>query len=139
MAKTKFSGLDGKTYEINDAHVAFIENYLSNGYNATQAYIDVYKSKSSRPVAQKLSAGVMKKPEVRAYIDMRSKEMFEDLNITAERIIEELAKVGFVPVESDKVAPQVKVQALDKLSKIYGLYEQKKEEAPQEIHIRIEE
>lgn len=139
MARTKFSGLDGKTYEINDAHVAFVEQYLSNGYNATQAYIDVYHNSSGRSVSQKLSAKLMKKPEVRAYIDMRSKEMFVELNITAERIIEELAKVGFVPVESEKVAPQVKVQALDKLSKIYGLYEQKKEEAPQQIHIKIEE
>ena len=44
-----------------------------------------------------------------------------------------------MPVESESVPPSVKTQALDKLAKIYGLYETKKEEKPQEIHIRIEE
>lgn len=138
MAKVEFSGVDGKTYSISPVHMQFVETYLSNGYNATQAYMDVFKNKN-RATSNSAAVVVMKRPDVKAYLTKASRERFESLHITAERIIEELAKVGFVPVESDKVAPQVKVQALDKLSKIYGLYEQKKEEAPQQIHIKIEE
>lgn len=138
MAKIKFSGLDGKTYDISPLHMEFIETYLANGYNASQAYRTVFKNENMA-TATSAAVKIMARPDAKAYLAKRSKEIFESLHITAERIIEELAKVGFVPVESEKVAPQVKVQALDKLSKIYGLYEQKKEEAPQQIHIKIEE
>lgn len=136
--KMKFTGLDGKEYGLNLNQMEFVEKYIANGYNATQAYLDVYDTNNHK-TAESAAHRLLKKPGVNEYVEVRRKEYFDSLAIDAKRIIEELAKVGFVPVESKYVPPSVKTQALDKLAKIYGLYETKKEEKPQEIHIRIEE
>lgn len=137
-SKLTFTGLDGNEYQINSKHAEFIERYIANGYNGRKTYLEMY-SVVDPARAHSCASRLLGRPEVKKYLELKRDELFNSLAIDGKRIIEELAKVGFVPVESESVPPSVKTQALDKLAKIYGLYETKKEEKPQEIHIRIEE
>lgn len=137
-SKLTFVGLDGCEYEINLRHAEFIHEYLRHNYNGKQSYLKVYPQCSDEK-AHSCASRLLARPEVKKYLELKRDEYFNSLAIDGKRIIEELAKIGFVPIESEFVPPSVKTQALDKLAKIYGLYETQKEEKPQEIHIRIEE
>ena len=116
----------------------FISYYLSNGYNATQAYIEAYGA--SYDTAQKSAYRVYKNPEVKAEIKRRQAEHFETLNISAERIAEELAAMAFACKGDKDYNGSVKLKALDLLQKQLGLQTQKVEaDLHTDIVLNIEE
>ena len=95
----------------------FCEEYLANGMNATQAYKKIYKN--DKPY---YAVNLMKKPEVKEYIEARRKEMFEAYNIDYMRVMEEIAHIAFGDVDSeDKISYTSKLKALELLSKNLNL------------------
>lgn len=103
---------------LNTRQKLFCEEYLSNGMNATQAYLKVYKKEGNAGYAVQL----MKKPEIKEYIDARRKEMFDAYNIDYMRVMEAIAGIAFGDVDSDeKISYTSKLKALELLSKNLNL------------------
>ena len=121
---------------LNKKQREFIANYLTNGYNATQAYMVAYGC--SHEVANKNAYKTYNNPEVKAEIQAKQREYFETLNITAERIAEELSEMAFAPKGDEDYCASVKLKALDLLQKQLGLQKQKVEaDLTSEITINI--
>ena len=104
---------------LTDKQLAFIDEYMANNYNATAAYGKVFPDNTD---PHKHAYRYTSNPEVREEIDKRMKEKCAALNITAERILEELEKVGFGG-QADSTSSKLK--AIDLLQKQLGLQTQK--------------
>lgn len=91
----------------------FAEKYLANGFNALQAYNEVFgemkKHKPSYPYT------LLKNPEIAEYLENRRKEIYESLNIDAIRVMQEIADIAFEPKDERNLGPKLK--ALELLSK----------------------
>lgn len=72
--------------------LAFVEAYLSNGGNATQAAIDAGYSPHS---AERQGIRMTRDVRVAALLDKRRTEVFDNLKITTERILLERARLAF--------------------------------------------
>lgn len=76
---------------LNDRQKKFANEYLID-FNATQAAIRAgYSKKTAYSIGQRL----LKNVEIQKYIQEQKKSSQERLEITRERIVEELAKIGF--------------------------------------------
>ena len=96
----------------------FVEEYVANHYNATQAYITVYGSDYS--TANTKACNILKKPEAKEYLKEVQKERTERLNITADRVLEELASIAFAPNGSEDIPVSAKNKALELIQKQIG-------------------
>lgn len=124
--------------KINDNSISFCNEYVSNGYNAVQAYLKAYP-KSSEMSAKGNANRLLRTPEIKEYIKELQRERFEALNISAERIACELASMAFSEFDENNSATS-KLKALDLLQKQLGLQNQKMEiNGKQDIIITIEE
>ena len=84
------SKIDTET-KLNDRQAIFVKEYLID-LNATRAVIAAgYSERSARQIA----ASNMAKPYIRAAIDLAMKERAAKLDISAEAVIAELARIGF--------------------------------------------
>lgn len=110
--------------ELNEAQKMFCREYIANNYSsATAAYQKAYptaKPNSAHSNAHRL----LKNPKVLQYLKELQHDRVEELNITADRIAEELSKMAFANYgEYDNA--NSKLKALELLSKQLGLYTQK--------------
>lgn len=110
---------------LNHRQLEFINQYLSNGFNSTQAYMIAYET--SYETANRSAYRVFNHPEVNAEIKRRQAEHYAMLNISAERIAEELATMAFAEKGDKDYSGTVKLKALDLLQKQLGLQTQKVE------------
>ena len=78
---------------LNDKHKRFCEEYLVD-LNATQAYIRA-GYKVSEKVAAVNAVRLMAKSQVQEYIQVRQAELQKKTQITQERVLAELAAIGF--------------------------------------------
>lgn len=102
----------------------FCEEYLANGMNAAAAYRKIYNKEQDHGYAWQL----MKKPEVKEYIEARRKEMYDTYNIDAMRVMEEIAHIAFDDVSpEEKMCYTYKLKALELLSKNLNLQQVKTE------------
>ena len=76
-------------------HIEFATEYLANGGDATAAYLAVYPN-ASRRSAYSLGAKLLQHADVVGLIDGAETQAMNKLEITAERIIRELACMAFV-------------------------------------------
>lgn len=77
--------------KLTDKQQMFCEEYLID-LNATQAAIRAgYSTKTANEQASRLLTNV----NIRAYIDKKMAERSRRLGITADRVLNELAKIGF--------------------------------------------
>jgi hypothetical protein len=79
----------------------FCDTWLTNGQNATQAYLFVFNTK--KPTSAAVGASrLMQRPDVRAYIDLMrqysSEEVLNHLTVTKDRILDEESKLAFIDV-----------------------------------------
>ena len=72
---------------------AFAEEYLVD-LNATRAYKVVYNIESD-DVAAASASRLLRNVKVQEYLTKRFRELRKSTDITPERVIEELAKIGF--------------------------------------------
>jgi len=117
----------------------FCENYLANGYNAVQAYFDAFPDADKNNPKPSYPYTLLKKPEIKEYIDNRRKEIYESLNIDAERIAQELADMAFAAKGDEKYSASVKLKALELLQKQFGLQNQKIETKQEIIEVSLED
>lgn len=102
---------------------AFCEEYIKNGHNATQAYLTSYGGAIT--TAHNTGFRVLRRPQVKAYIDKLEKEAYEAAHITAEAIALKLAEMGFAAKDDNYYTPNVQLKALDLMQKQLGLQQQK--------------
>ena len=107
---------------MKDRHKEFADTYLANGYNAKAAYRAIYKSKEAR-----YAYVLLKRPEVKEYLDTRIKELYEEKQVRAETIATELAHVAFTKDLNESITCANKLKALELLQKQLGLQTQKME------------
>ena len=108
---------------LTDKNKEFAREYIANHYNGTQAYLKVYECSYENAVRKAWS--LVRKPEVQEYIKELQKERVEALNISADRLLEELAQMAFAEKGDEDYPANIKVRALDLLQKQMGLQSQK--------------
>ena len=113
---------------LTDKQSVFCIEYVSNGYNATNAY-KVASPDCTDNTARTYSYKFMKNPDVRAYITELISGIFEAKMISAETIASELAIVAFQRREGLKedYSEGTKLKALELLQKQLGLQTSKVE------------
>lgn len=79
---------------LNDKQKRFCEEYLVD-YNATQA---ATRAGYSEKTAYSQGHDLLKKPEIVAYIDELKEKTAAKLNITRERVMQELGRLAFFDV-----------------------------------------
>lgn len=82
---------------IHQRHVQFATEYLSNGGSATDAYCKVYP-KCKRVSAYTLGPQLLQHPDVARIIREAEQKAMEKFNISAERIVQELACMAFLDI-----------------------------------------
>jgi len=70
----------------------FVKHYMTNGYNATQAYMSVYPD-SSHAAAMSSASDLLSNPTLKAYIQREQEEVAEALLLTKEKIINKLMEI----------------------------------------------
>ena len=110
---------------LNDKQKRLVDTYIANGYNLLKAYREVYGNECQSNVSYPYQ--IIKKPEVKAYLEQRRNEIYDSLQIDAKRVATELANIAFAPKGDEHYTAQAKNQALNTLSKILGLQTQRTE------------
>lgn len=113
-------GKGGCLNKLNDKHELFIQTWLANGRNGTRAYLAAYPD-STESGAAICASRLLKDPLVKARINELVKARYEELNITAEHIAQELAEMAFAAKGDEHYTAQIKTKALDLLQKQLGL------------------
>lgn len=101
----------------------FAEAYLSNGFNALEAYYTAFGNLDNKRPSYPYT--LLKNKEVADYIAERRNEIYESLNIDAKRVMEEIADIAFEAKNDKNVSNKLK--ALELLSKNLSLQTQKVE------------
>lgn len=101
----------------------FCEEYVANGYNATQAYMASYNA--TYETANKNAWKILKMDAAQNYIVHIQKDRVKALNISAERILEELSTIAFAEKSDQIYTVTAKLKALDLLQKQLGVQTQK--------------
>ncbi|MBP3410466.1 MAG: terminase small subunit [Clostridia bacterium] len=84
---------------MTDRDLRFADEYFVD-YDAKNAAVRAgYSEKTARNAAAWIKADDPKKPRLRALIDQKAAELSRRTGVTAERVIEELAKIAFANVE----------------------------------------
>ena len=70
----------------------FVAEYLANGLNATKAAISAgYSEKTAASIGEEN----LRKPEISAAIEARTDKIMERLEVTADMVVQEIAKLAF--------------------------------------------
>ena len=123
---------------LTKKELAFCEEYIANGYNASRAYEKAYGC--SIEDARKRYCKTFRKPEVKEYIEALQKEAFAQACVNAERVALKLTEIAFSNKDDEYYTPSAQLKALDLLQKQLGLQTQKVEaDVNASITITIEE
>ena len=117
----------------------FCEQYLANGYNARAAYFAAFQNADKSNKGPSYPYTLLKKPEIKEYIDKRRKEIYESLNIDANRIAQEIADIAFADKGDEVYNTSSKLKALELLQKQFGLQNQKIETKQEIIEVSLED
>lgn len=80
---------------LSTKHQQFADNLLADGeMNATRAYLKTYPGTSSE-AARRSGARLLTHDDVRQYLKAAQKNLSERTGVTAERVVKELARIGF--------------------------------------------
>lgn len=123
---------------INTKQQDFIMEYISNGFNAQQAYLVAYPN-STIKTAKTNAYRLLGNEEIKAEIERQVKMIFEEKYIKADRVIMEIADIAFAPKGDEDYPSPVKLKALELLMKHMGLMEKQEEVKEQVIEVKIVE
>lgn len=107
---------------LTDQQTRMVQEYISNGYNATAAYIVAYNC--TLECANKNAYKILQKPEAQQYMQFLQKDRIKAQGITAERVLEELASIAFAEKGDEHYNATAKLKAMDLLQKQMGLQKQ---------------
>lgn len=109
---------------LTNKNKLFIEEYIANGYKEqAECYHKIYPD-ASWNTCKTNSSKLLASDAGKQYMREIQHERFERLNITADRIAEELSKMAFGNVD-ETLKNSDKARALDLLQKQLGLQTQK--------------
>lgn len=109
---------------LNEKQKRFVLEYLID-LNATQAAI---RAGYSKKTAYSIGQENLKKPEIQKAIQAKQNKLQNKLEITQERVLEELAQVAFSKASDETVSNLKytnKIKALELLGKYLSLFEPK--------------
>lgn len=123
---------------LSNRHMAFVDEYMINGRNATAAYASVYP-KASRKTAESNGYLLLQKAEIKAEIEKREVELREKNKITLEDLT---AKLLAIYSSASEFAPAAAVSAIKLIGEWHGIgkettQEMSNETGPVEIKINI--
>lgn len=114
---------------LSTRHELFVEEYLVNGYNATRAYLKVYKDVEYESASQ-LAKELLKRDDIKAYIEKRKGDIATQCDITREKMIKELIDIMNV---NKNTKPAMALKAIEQISKMAGLNEADKIDIRQQV------
>jgi phage terminase small subunit len=100
---------------LSAKHIAFVDEYMLNGFHATNAYKSVYgcSQKSAEAAGPKLSNS----PEIKEEIERRQRENFNLNIISREEIIQTAKEIMLI---NKKKAPMIALKSIEILNKMLG-------------------
>lgn len=121
---------------MTDKQKLFCDEYLSNGMNATQAYLKVYKNVKSEDVAGACAARLLGNASVREYLDVALAKIHDEKTMNAKEVMERLTAIGreqttdeVLTMEGEirevKSRTQDRIRALELIGKAYGMFKDK--------------
>lgn len=117
----------------------FCEQYLANGYNARAAYFAAFPNADKSNKGPSYPYTLLNKPEIKEYIEKRRTEIYDSLNIDANRIAQEIADIAFANKGDEVYNTSSKLKALELLQKQFGLQNQKIEAKQEIIEVSLED
>ena len=130
--------------KLSDRHRQFCDEYLSNGMNATQAYLSVYKSVKKEETARVNGSKLLTNTNIKKYIADKQANLSKKFEVTREKLgkmlldraelvnkMQELAKKDkLTSTEESQYARLLMLlkasdgnKAIDLLGKMFGLNE----------------
>lgn len=117
----------------------FVDFYFAFGCNASAAYRATFPSRSAHMEDRRIwEASCRLRKKLEPEIAKRKKEIWDELDISPEHVIGEIATVGFKPVEDEMVKTSDKLKALEMLGKTMGIFDKKEEKQEQVIKISLD-
>lgn len=116
----------------------FCECYLANGFNARQAYFEAFPLADKTNKQPSYPYSLLKEPHIKEYIEKRRQEIYESLNIDAERIAIKLSDVAFAAKDDDIYTIWTQLKAIELLQKQLGLQNQKIEAKVETIEVSLD-
>jgi len=111
----------------NKKHQAFCDEYLTNGMNASQAYMSVYKSVKSEAGARVSSSKLLTNTNIKAYIADAQAKSSANAGVTRDEIIADLKKIKDECKAKGEYPPHA-LKAIEILNKMCGFNEPDKSE-----------
>ena len=93
----------------------FIKHYMTNGYNATKAYMSAYPD-SSYDSARSRAPDLLANPNIKEYLKKEQDEVADALLITKEKLVIKLLEI----INSDSARNSDKVSATKLLGEMSG-------------------
>lgn len=79
--------------KINEKHKLFVEEYLNNGLNGTQAYLAVYKNVTKEETARANASRLLAKANVKALLEEKQAKTIKKMEMTREGIIKKAIQI----------------------------------------------
>lgn len=110
----------GPEYFLNERQKRFINEYIKD-LNGTRAYRKVYQCKNDETAAVNASK-LLSNPKAKEYLEMKLKDREKRLEITQDKVLKELAKIGFANITNftDVVDIPYTVDKKDKEGNVIG-------------------
>lgn len=107
----------GKKYSAADLkYKEFVNEYLNNGFNATNAYMAVYKP-DKRKTAESGGSRLLKKERVKQFIK-DFENLDEEDKVSKEQIIKNIVSIRDKAIDSKRYAEALKANEM--LSRMFG-------------------
>lgn len=104
--------------KLTDQQKRFAETYVSNGFDMTAAAI---KAGYSEKNASSIASRVIRRSQVKAFIDSLCEQVTEKASVDSAEVIRELRKIAFAPV-SERINTGDRLRALELLGKYLCLF-----------------
>jgi phage terminase small subunit len=113
---------------------AFVQAYLANGHNATQAAIAAgYSARTAYSQGQRL----LKNVEVAGRLASLAEKTADAAELTTVDALKEAARIAYAPVPDEPLTWAAKIKALEMLFKHLGLYEKSNHQKRENLNLRV--
>lgn len=124
------------SFQISKEQKRFAEAYIDNDFNATATYQKLHP-KAEYNNARSQGGYWARKDEIKRYVELRRKEIFEELKVDETRVLTELASIGFAQKGDEVYLTRDKLKALELLGKHLQLFEKKEADTSADTTINI--
>lgn len=103
--------------KINNSHLTFIETWLSNGNNATDAYLKAFPT-ATYTTARTEGSKMLTKPNIKEIIEEKKRELAAKCMITKEELLADLKHIKDLHRDNPKSSNAIK--AIEVINKMLG-------------------